>query len=142
MGPCFSNFSTNSCLDSGRRACKIFDPSNGEIGIKLNIASSRFINIITINKFAKEAGTMPNFITTINTNAMNMFESGPTAPIAAMPHLPYLIKLGLNGTGLPHPNPAINKNKLPHKSKWRIGFSVNLPSNRGVISPKNVAIAA
>ena len=145
----FSLFLYQALAFSGNNAIKIFDPSNGGNGIKLNTPNPTFIIMQYFKICANanptwfvNANTVPYLIYNPNiienTNANMKFIIGPANDTNAFPFFIDIVLLKLFGfisTGLPHPNPDTNNNIVPYKSKCFKGFNVNLPCLLGVSSP-------
>ena len=84
---------------SARRIChklfgkienKIFEPSSGGIGTRLNVANTRLINTIVLTIYCKESDrdpdAMPKRKIRPNTRAITMFVAGPAMATNASPH--------------------------------------------------------
>lgn len=143
----------------GRSANNTFEPSSGGIGTKLNTASTRFIKTISEKismKFCAMSEFPPNAnvsrMSTPNTSATTILESGPAAPTNAGPQSLRVPKrtngfrklYGLYGTGFAQPikngefasAKSIGKITEPNGSKCFRGFSVRRPKCFAVGSPK------
>jgi len=85
-----SNLFHLSYIENGISADITFEPSNGGIGIRLNIPNSKLI--YTINPEMLNIGplTNPNLITIAKTIAIKKFDAGPASATIAGPHFPPL----------------------------------------------------
>jgi len=86
---------------------------------------------------------VPTNLTKIDNTAASMrLDVGPARAIKAESLLGLCRLMGLKGTGLPQPNPANKSRTDPTGSRCARGFSVTLPNNLAVSSPKKSATLA
>ena len=131
----------------GSNEKKIFDPSRGGTGTRLNTARAIFITTRYVEITRKDRGNAPlaNRIIRPKIRAMRRFEPGPAIEIKNSPTLRFFILYGFHSTGFAHPkvNPAkevsIGTTIEPNGSICLRGFNVRRPCKRGVGSPKRSA---
>ena len=122
----------------GRKEKRIWEPSKGGIGIRLNIAKRKlYIEIILKNK-NKEAGKLKNLIGRAKRMPTMILIPGPAKETLSSPHLLSLRLFGLIGTGFAQPKtgplPKVNINIKIGKSivlvEQRVDLAVH-PDFRG-----------
>lgn len=95
-------YCSRNCLSwyarSGKTANKIFDPSSGGIGTRLNMARTILAYEIIVRISLNPDGPITRAIAP-KINAMRRFEIGPAAATNAGPQRKLLRLYGLNGTG-------------------------------------------
>lgn len=129
---------------------KIFEPSSGGIGIRLNKTRTKFkitiIEAIFKKGPIKEALIIngENLISNPKIIAINKLAKTPATETSIVPFLTLRRLFGLYGTGLAQPitKPALDKTrskgrtKEPNMSRCFIGFRVRRPLRRAVLSPR------
>lgn len=143
-GPREENLMYSALELGGKKWSKIFDPSSGGIGIRLKKASAKFICMKRkrrrkkrLSEKRKSSTPFPKKFLIKNADKMPTakFEAGPADATIAISLNGFLKLKGFTGTGLAHPNLAINSIIVPMGSRWLNGFIVSLPEMRGVESP-------
>ncbi len=135
---------------AGKSPNKIFEPSSGDMGRMLNMASARLIcrlmNTINMSSPIMEcrSGAASGVKISLNTiplrSANTIFASGPAALIQSMFFLGFFYRYGFTGTGLAHPKCTIKIMIVPKGSKCLSGFMVKRPRCLAVSSPYLYAI--
>ena len=131
---------------SGKITPKIFDPSRGGIGIKLNNPRPIFINpkykrnFIIIYTIVTELNLYNKTYKNNDSIATMKFVKGPANETKAIPSFGFLKNMGVILTGFAYPTLKKTKHIRPNKSKCFKGFNDNLPSSFAVGSPSQYAI--
>jgi len=144
MNPYCQRKTLNPSKLSGNNENKIWEPSKGGIGIKLNNPRTILYKTTIAAMVKKLSGREGmNLIINPKIKARVKLDKGPANETFKSPHLLSLKFMGLIGTGLAHPimgipenNKSMGKRIEPTKSRWTKGFKDNLPSSLAVESPK------
>ena len=125
---------------SGSSAKSTLEPSSGETGMILKMASARLIyavsQIMSSKNCTEYSARYSRPYKNRNTSASSTFDTGPASAVSAMPRLGLRKRIIFTGTGFAQPNLNTTIISRPIGSMCFRGLSVSRPASFAVVSPR------